>query len=363
MNKTINSNYQAPENCTYLNTSSSGLISKTGVKKSNQFWQDLNKLSSTRAEEFLSSDLPEIRKCVADFMDASINAIALVPNFSFGLNAVIPSLRKYKNVLLLEDDYPSLTQPFHLNDFRIHNILRKADFSFSTEQIKEAIIDKNIDVLAISQVQWLTGFMIEIEDIGQFCRERGVVLIVDGTQSLGALPYSFSRSSADIFISSNYKWMNAGYGTGILAIKQKFLDEHPPKLGGYASFVTENDDWVYRPSILSYEPGHLNYSGLLVLQDAIQQKSAIGLSEIFEHNQHLVQKLIDGINPEKATIVGSHSLANRCGIICLQEEAHLIRKLSKSDIVCKSRNGLIRMGIHFYNTEQDIDRALEVINE
>ncbi len=90
--------------------------------------------------------IPEIRETVSTFIDAPIDEIALIPNFSYGLSAVIPSIASLKRVLLFKDDYPSLVEPFLINDFVVHWIESTDEFSIDMEEMKQSIINNNIKI-------------------------------------------------------------------------------------------------------------------------------------------------------------------------------------------------------------------------
>ncbi len=347
----------------YANTSSCGLLSKNCGNRLSQFTTSLQKDGSITSERFLSEDLPVIRRTVSAFLDADECEVALIPNFSFGLNALIPSILRYKKVLLLEDDYPSLTQPFVLNNFEITWLKSANGFSFELEEIENLISQNDINLIAVSQVQYLTGFMIDIEALGKLCKSHGVVLIIDGTQSLGAIPYSFRNSYADIYITSNYKWMNAGFGTGIMAIKTDFLERHEPKVGGFASFLNDDGSWGYSPSMRCYEPGHLNMGGLLVLEEAIKVKQQLGIENIYEHNRSLVDLLVREAENLKPEIIGPYSNESRCGIVCFKDSDRLKKSLANNKILFKSRGGKIRLGLHFHNTEEDVQKILKAMED
>ncbi len=348
-------------NRVYVDTPSLGLISNSGVDKINQFMGSLHRDGSIRSEAFLQVDLPRIRKKIGSFVDAELEEVALIPNFSFGINALIPVLKKYRNVLLLEGDYPSLTQPFMLNDFDITWIYSQDGFYFDLNRIQETIEKKSIKVVVVSEVQYLTGFRMDIEALGKICKNNGALLIVDGTQSLGAVPYSFQRSAADIYIASNYKWMNAGFGTGIMLLKSDFLASHEPMIGGFGSFIQKDGEWKYAPSIASYEPGHLNFGGYLVLEDAMDFKSTLGIENIFQHNKALTDLLLRALHQLKIEVIGPYENKNRSSIVCLKDDVKIRSVLKKHNVVFKTRNDAIRLGLHFHNTERDIQKIITAL--
>jgi selenocysteine lyase/cysteine desulfurase len=361
--KIIEQEFHPISGAIYANTASCGLVAKTGVDSMHQFMLELHNSGSLRAEEFLAEDLPRIRKKIAGFVDARQSELALIPNFSFGLNALLPVLLPYKKVLLLDNDYPSLTQPFVLNDFQITWIASDDGFSFDLEKIEHAIQQQDIRIVAVSQVQYLTGYCLDIEALSKICKTHNAILLVDGTQSLGAIPFSFSQSAVDVFISSNYKWMNAGFGTGIMMMKTDFINAHEPRIGGFASFLNEGGTWRYTPSIQSYEPGHLNMAGFLVLDGAIDFKLKLGIDNIYAHNKELFDLLAVGLESIDIVLKGPYSNENRTSILCLNETPELIKSLNAHQIIYKARNGSIRLGLHFHNTREDVEVILRAIQK
>ena len=353
--------YAQPEHSTYLNTSSTGLISKSSVDVACKFHNKMHENGSAHAELFLSKELPQIRETVSIFIDAPVSEIALIPNFSYGLCTVIPSILKLKRVLLFNNDYPSLIQPFQINDFDLFWIDSNDGFSIELEELKQLIIKHKIEILALSHVQYFTGFIIDIDELGLFCKQHDVLFIVDGSQSLGAIPFSFTTSHVDIYITSNYKWMNGGFGTGIMCIKKETIDKYIPKIGGFSSYKQVNGQWKYEPSIHSYEPGHPNMSGLALLKDAIEFKVKLGLKNIASHNLKLLNELISYLNSSSINLVGPADNMQRCNIICINGNEQLATHLHEQGIVVKMRNNIIRIGIHFYNTRKDIDHLIRAL--
>ncbi|MCG8307846.1 MAG: aminotransferase class V-fold PLP-dependent enzyme [Cytophagales bacterium] len=355
----IKRNYPQPDKSAYFNTSSTGLISKTGVRKVARFNKDLLRFGSKYAEAFYLEGIPKIRKTISRFIDASVDEIALVPNFSYGLNAVLPSIARLRSVLLYREDYPSLTIPFELNDFEIYWIENKDGFFIDLNELKQTVSQHKIDIIAISHIQYLTGFTIDIEELASFCNLNDVLLIVDGTQSLGAMDYSFNKSGVHIFIASNYKWMNSGFGTGIMCIDKSTLNKFTPKIGGYNSLKYLDQSWKYISSIHSYEPGHHNMAGLVMLEDAIEFKLRLGLGNIADYNRHLLNIVTDKLNEINVGTSGSSAdNDHRSNIIGIPGDKSLATYLQDNNVVVKWRNGIIRVGIHFYNTESDIMRLV-----
>ena len=358
----IQKKYPQPQNTTYLNTSSAGLVSKASIAQAAKFNEKLHLIGSKQAEEFFVHEIANVRESISRFIGADLNEIALIPNFSSGINAVIPAISKLRRVLLVKDDYPSLTLPFTLNNFDVHWLNSGDGFTINLYDIEKTIVEHRIEIIAISHIQYLTGFMIDLEQLCLLCKTHGVLLILDGTQSLGALPFDFNSSGVNIFITSNYKWMNGGYGTGIMCIDEETMQRYPPKIGGFNSYKYIEKAWKYHASINSYEPGHPNMAGLALLKEAIDYKLHIGVDKILRHNKSLVDYFTKTIAQTTYQLVGPAEHKNRSSIACIYGTKALEKYLLDHGVVVKMRNGMIRLGMHFYNTKKDIDRFVKVLS-
>lgn len=346
----------------YLNTAAAGLISPQSLKAGADFNEALLTGASTRSEQWRFKEFPQTRELLARFMGVSVSNVAFVPNFSYGLTAVVHSLKGSEKVLLYKNDYPTVLDAFRINDFDITWIDSPDGFTISVDEIKELCLTKKIEVITLSQVQWNSGFKLDIYELARFCREHNIVLIVDATQSLGAVQMNVAELDADVLIASNYKWMNAGFGSGVMYMSDRFFERYPPKIKGMGSYTFHPDGPpTYEPSIRNYEPGHLAMHELVMLDVAMKQKLEMGLAAIEAHNKKLMQQLLDGIKDLPVKLVGDFSIENRGSIMLLKDENGLGAFLEKEGIVVTHRGGMLRLSIHFYNTEADIARCIEVL--
>jgi len=343
----------------YLNTASCGLLSKESVDAANVLYNGMLTDASNAVEPIRDSGIARIRDTVAAFIDAPASQVALIPNFSWGMNAIVQSLKGDEKVLLYKNDYPSLIAPFTVNRFDISWIGDTDGFEIDSKELKRQLLSERIGILAISHVQWLTAFKIDIQDIGQFCKEHGITFILDATQSLGAVPVYLSKHHIDVLICSNYKWMNAGFGTGIMYVSESFMRKYPPVVAGSNSYSYVTGTFNFEPSIMNFEPGHLNMPGLLILEKAIQQKLQQGIEKIASHNLHLLQLLSDSI--DASLILGTREMQQRSSIVMLKDPGHLFDRLTNNSIVAIKRGANIRISIHFYNTENEVRRLIELL--
>lgn len=327
------------------------------------FYHGLFTEGSTTSEILRDTGIPRIRETVASFIHAKPTEIALVPNFSYALNTVVQSLKGTEKIMLYKHDYPSVYEPFRINKFDITWIDTKEDaFTISTDNIKEQLLQHKIDILVLSHVQWLSGFKADIAELGRFCKEQDIVFIVDATQSLGAIPIFMDQLHADVLIASNYKWMNAGFGTGIMYISEAFLQRYPPVTGGHNSYIMQGDEWKYIASAKSYEPGHLNLAGLLILEAAIKRKQEMGIEAIEAHNMLLTRILADRLADPEKLLLGPVSMEGRSSILVLKADKKLHTYLTDNNFTVTFRENSIRVSMHFYNTEDEVARLADCLN-
>lgn len=352
-----------PSSSIYFNTSACGIVSPKVMESGFNFYTELSKNTSVAAERWRNEDAPRIRKNIANFLGVAPQNVAMIPNFSFGLISVIQSLKGTEKILMYKHDYPSLTDPLTLNNFDITWFDTEDEFQINLEEIKKSIIQNKIEILIISHVQWLSGFKVDLKKLSAICKETRTLLIVDGTQSMGAMPINLSELELDVFIASNYKWMNAGFGTGILYMNDAFLGKYPPKIGGYNSYIFQDNQLIYKPSIHSYEPGHLNMFGFNILDAAIEEKNKISLGNIEAQDMGLTQLMVSNLESFPQKIIGRYNIQHRSSIIFIKNENGLGNFLKERNVIVTHRKGYLRIGLHYYNTEEEVFLFLSYLKE
>jgi cysteine desulfurase/selenocysteine lyase len=335
----------ANTNPIYLNTASCGLLDPQAVEATNALYSKMLTCSSIAAEELRDKGLQRIRQTIASFLQAPVDNIAFIPNFSYALNAIVQALKGTEKVMLYRNDYPSVLEPFRINHFDITWIEAGDGFNIDIEELKASLLANKIDVLAISHVQWMSGYKLDIKEVGSFCAANNIAFIVDATQSMGAVPILIDELDVDVLIASNYKWMNGGFGAGIMYMSDAFLKQYTPVVGGNASYAMVGEEWKYTPSLRSYEPGHLNLHGLLILEIATNKKLEAGIKVIEQHNMHLTQQLVNAIADTKLKLLGPADMSNRSPIVLVKATEELQKYLLDNNVIAIYRNGYVRISI------------------
>jgi selenocysteine lyase/cysteine desulfurase len=358
--KELKKEFPVLSNYTYLNTASSGLLSKTMVDWRQQHDENLMEGASI-FRDLHKAHIISIRETVAKFFDASITETALVPNFSFGFNTLLGGLPIKQKVLLLKTDYPSINWAVEKRDFEIYY----AEIDENLEQnIEEAITQYQPDVFAFSLVQYLTGIKIDLDFLKRLkAYHPNLLLVADGTQFLGTSNFSFSESGLDVLGASTYKWLLAGYGNGVFMIKEEVQKKIFPKTIGFNSadaIYNQRDEISF---VKRFEPGHqdtLNYGSL---EQAVNALEKIGMNVVEEKIKTLTAKA-----KFRFTELGllDNAVVNRkqhSSIFNIKGNDYLFQKLKENNIICSQRGNGIRVSFHFYNTEEELEKFISVVSK
>jgi selenocysteine lyase/cysteine desulfurase len=343
---------------TYLNTASSGILSKSLLDWRRE--HDLNYFhhgSEFRIHQKIF--LTEVRTTLAKFFSADPNNTFLLPNFSFGFNTFLEGLSGCHKFLLVKDDYPSINYAVKSRGF---------DHTYvpAGEQFEALIFDHiktfKPTIFAFSIVQYISGIKINMEFLKTLKIEfPDLLLVADGTQFCGTEDFNFEDSGLDVLISSGYKWMLAGYGNGFLFFKdhvKEFLYEDAKKT------ASPHEPFLLHKSWLSiyFEPGHQDTLAFGSLQHSILNFDKIGMD--FIENQ-----ITDLSKKAKSAFVSrgllDHEMASRdnhSSIFNLNVPESIYDKLQAANILTTFRGKGIRVAFNYYNSEQDLQHLLEVID-
>ena len=351
--------YPAAASMTYLNTASCGLLSKPLVEWRKAHDQKLLQDGSLY-RDLHKAHIKEIRESVARFFTARTDEVALVPNFSFGINVILDAMSKGKKVLLLNSDYPSVNWPFEHRDFDVSY----AEIDENLEDnILEAISKYQPDVLALSLVQYISGLKIDLSFVKRLKQQQpSLFIIADGTQFLGTERFSFLDSGIDVLGASCYKWMLSGYGNALFMVRkeaQKLLHSSTIGFNSADAQFSKRDALEF---VGHMEPGHqdtLNYGSL---GESILFFESLGVSAIENHLADLCGKAFQAFKKRGLLLAMVANRPNHSTIFNLKGDMSLFQKLQENGIVCSLRGKGIRVSFHIYNSEEDLIQLLKILD-
>lgn len=316
-------------------------------------------------------EIETVRAQVAALLGSTAGNIAFTQNTSTGLSIAANGIdwRPGDNVVVPEHEFPSNyypwmnLQPRHV---RLHRV-PAPDGHASIDAIADAM-DERTRVVAVSAVQFSNGYRYDLDRLGELCQRHGALLVVDGTQAVGALAVDVTRSQIDVLAVSAHKWMLGPSGIGFVHVSDRALGQIRPDIVGWLS-VTEPFAFDYQLALPRtadrYEPGTENVFGIIGLGAAVSLFLQYGTHQVEARVLTINDQLCEELERTGHQIISPRAPAQRSGILIfrsLRESAQdLHARLTAAGVKCAPRGGGIRFSPHFYNNDDDLHAAFEAL--
>lgn len=331
-------------------------------------------------KDFFSGPL-SVKRLFAELINApDPSSISILPSVSYGIATAAKNLivRKGQNLVLLDEQFPS-------NVYAWHRLAREAGIEVRTiklanewpnrgETWSEAVIeaiDANTALVAMPVVHWTDGNLFDLAKIGQKARRHGAAFIIDGTQSVGALPFDVQEIQPDALIVAGYKWMFGPYSCGLAFWGDRFLNGTPLEENWINRLGSENFAGLvdyeerYEPGATRFDVGEKsNFVLLPMLEEAIRM--------ILEWKPQNIQSYLMAIlDPWESSIRNmgfqlAPPSSRGAHLFGLHLPLHLEVEKVKSALLSKSvsvsvRGKAIRIAPHVYNSEDDMKALVDAL--
>jgi len=233
-----------------------------------------------------------------------------------------------------------------------------------------ALIDRNTAVVCISEVEYSTGQRYDVAALTEAAHKHGALLIVDASQSAGAVPIDVAASGVDALVTASYKWLCGPFGVGVMYLAPHLQEKLDPGLVGFRShrniWDLQADRLVLSDTASRFEFSTMAYGCAVGLAASIDYLSRIGIDRIFDHNLQLADQLIDGLRRRNAEILPPRDRSERTSIVAARipgaDAGAIAEHLRSQQIVVSARRDAVRFSPHLYNGPDDITAALEEID-
>ncbi len=321
--------------------------------------------------------LAAARAAAAQLLGAAPEEIALTPNTTTGLNVAAGSLPlRPRDVVLLSDrEFPANVYPW-LARRRHGVVVERAPVTargFPDEDfLLQRLRDPAVRVLAVSMVQFSNGYRADLARLGAACRENGTYLVVDGIQGLGAIPLDAARAQVDVLAAGGQKWLLGPWGSGLCYVRRELIGALEPPVVGWMSYEGM-DDFTnllrYGDRLVGdgrrFEVASLATQDHLGLTTSLGLLLELGIEPIGQYLRSLGEPLLAWAAERGVAVVSPTDPVHRSQIVCLAppdaKEAH--RRLKQAGIVCAFREGAIRVAPHCYNTPDEIEKVIDVLDD
>jgi selenocysteine lyase/cysteine desulfurase len=319
-----------------------------------------------------------LRTALGTLVNADPDEIVLGNSASYGLHLIANAYPWVPGdeVLVMAGDFPSdifpwltLEQRFGVRVRRVRPAARVV-----TAAELDAAITPDTRLFCAPWVHSFSGYTVDLDALGQICRDRGVFLVVNGSQAVGARPVDVSTAPIDALISVGFKWLCGPYGTGFAWIRPQLRDRLTPIKAYWLAHLTQADlarddldpTLTRRPHDLDIF-GTANFNNYVPWTVSVEHLLNIGVDRIRTHTDGLVAHLIEGVRHTDLELLSPHGPRDRSTLVFFShpdrsQNRDLHATLAAAGVDVAYRAGSLRVSVHLYNTVTDIDRLLDLIS-
>ncbi len=326
----------------------------------------------------LMETLARARDVSAEMIGAQSREVLLCPNTSFGINLAVHLTETMgPGVVVLSDgEFPANVFPWlalERRGFTVHRVPTTAGGWPDEPRLLEAIAAPDVRALAVSAVQFASGYRADLRTLGARCRELGVLFAVDAIQELGSGPLDAADAQIDVLACGAQKWLCGPWGSGFAYVAEHLHDRFEPPMVSWLSFTDAADfadllqyRYEFHADARKFELATLGMQDYAGMAASMELFLEVGLETIRDYVLDLTQPIVDwAISRPDVELVSPSERVRRAGIVSVRPEdpeacAHALRD---AGVVCVVREGAVRLSPHWYNTAEHIELALSLLSD
>lgn len=365
------------EDATYLDTATQGAMPRIALDAVQQSFEA--KRFPHRMDDSRWFEVPNrLRSSLSRLIGARPEEIALATGSSTGLAIVAHGLawRAGDEVITATGEFPmqyATWKPMEEREGIMLRVVSPRGAFLSADDLIAALTPRT-RVISVSHVRFDDGSLLDVPRVAAACHAQGALLVLDVTQSCGALPIDVGTLGADFVVCAGYKWLLSPYGTGFLWVKRERMDTLRPGpfywTGQLADSFADFNFADPRPShsarrFDSAEAATYYNFNLTAMASSVEFVSRIGADTVLAHNRRLIAHLFERL-PRACVPASPLDATQRGAYGCFtarspERTTALYQRLREANVVVAMREGRIRVSPHLFNSVRDIDRLLDVI--
>lgn len=371
--------FSLPKNSVYLNCAYMSPLLKEAEKAGIRALRRKRDPASIAPKDFFD-EAEQLRRSFAKLVHIQDpNRAVIIPSTAYALANVANnvSLSPGDNIVLVSEEFPSNYYPWaslaNHNGAAIVTVPPPEETTLRGKVWNERIldaIDNKTRIVAVGHVHWADGTLFDLTAIRRRTTEVDAILVVDGTQSIGAMPFNVAELQPDALVCAAYKWMLGPYSIGLAYYGPRFdhgrpIEEHWMNREGSENFSQlVNYEGRYRDGALRYEVGeHSNFIHVAMLQKSITQLMRWGTENISQYCASLTQEPVYQLRSMGYWVEDDHYRAPHLfGIRVADQYMNPIRKsLADHRVTASIRGNSVRVSPNIYNTSEDMARLVKAL--
>lgn len=353
---------------TYLNSCSLGALSRRSETHLDDFRERWHDMGASAWYEHWLGRIEELRIRVAAFWGSATGEVALLPSTSAALSVVSESVHAggRNRVVCTDLDFPTLAYQWAVKPEIELVVLKSPDGIHVDPEQFEAAVDERTLFLATSHVFFTTGHVQDIARLADIAHRAGAWCLIDGYQGAGQVPLDVGATGVDFYTAGPLKWLLGGPGLAYLYVRRNLIEGLHPRITSWFAadrqFEFDLEGFAYRPDARRFELGTPALPTVHTALGGQEIVDEVGIEAIVARNRHLTEHLV-GRCHEAGFGLRLPDPAHRSAIVMVRHDdpAAAVRHLAEGGVIVDHRPGYVRISPHFYNTETEIDRCVEVL--
>ena len=353
----------------YLSSCSQGALSRPVEAALQEFMESWH--THGNPWEIWVGELEKLRAQFARLINAQPAEIAVTFSVSTALNSLASSMEygSRATVVLSDFDFPTMGHVFLAQQRRGAQVrfAKAVGRRLPLSSFEEAI-DKDTALLATTHVCYKNGFKTNPSALAELAHDRGALVLIDAYQSMGTEPMDVKEMDLDFLTTGALKYLLGSPGLGFLYVREELIDRFEPSDSGWFGqenvFAYDVHKLEYAHGARRFETGSPPIPNVYACLAALRLIEEIGLARIQTHVQELAGRLIGGIRRRGLELRTPAEPAERGPLVMIgsTDAPKLVELLAGEGILCSTRDGALRVSLHYYNSESDVDAVLEALD-
>ncbi|TME38195.1 MAG: aminotransferase class V-fold PLP-dependent enzyme [Chloroflexi bacterium] len=355
----------------YLNNCSLTPLPRRGKTRIERFLGEWTELGGRAWYDHWIGEYEALREDLAGVLGADRDEVAIEPNVSAALVGIASTFdyTKRPKVIVSDLDFPTDGHAFLAVTPRGAQVqfVRSPDRVRMPLEVFERAIDERTAAVCTGHVYFTTGWIQDVKALAEICHRKGARLGVDAYQSIGAFPFDVHASGVDYLVGGTLKWLMGGPGIAFLYARRDVAEAARPSAVGWWGvadpFAFDVEHLDPGKGARRFEYGTPAVAAIYAARAGIELLREVGVETVRLRHMALSQRLVDGAVAQSWTVRCPTNARERTAIVTLEhpEPQRAVDTLRAAGVITDSRPGLIRLSPHYFNTEDEMDRALELL--
>ena len=321
--------------------------------------------------EIWVGEMEKLRAQFARLINAAPAEVAVTYSVSTALNSLASAMDygRRATVVTSDFDFPTMGHIWMAQQRRGAQVrFARAEGRRLPLASYEAAVDSDTALVATTHVCYRNGFKTNPSALAELAHERGALLLIDAYQSMGTQPMDVKALDLDFLVTGALKYLLGSPGVGFMYVREALIDRFEPSDSG----------WFGQENVFAYDVHHLEYArnarrfetgsppipNVYAALAALRLIEAVGLERIQAHVEALAGRLITGLQARGLEVLTPSAPTERGPLVMVgsTDAPRLVEALARDDILCSTRDGALRVSLHYYNTASDVDAVLQALD-